>query len=160
MKKILVVSFIGLLCLLMLAAGCTNSSGTAPAAVSPPGATAATTPAAPATTGVTGPTWTGTWDSTFDGEGSRHVTILVQTNETVTGTYAYHEGRISGTVQGNHLIGKWFEYGGVEADRDSGPIDWILSSDGKSFEGTWAYGEDGPTAMADTPGKWTGTRIA
>ncbi len=156
MKKTSVFTLVGLLCILMLAAGCTNTSS---APTSAAGATVATSPAPlPAATPVTGPTWTGTWDSTFDGDGSHHVMILVQTNETVTGTYAYHEGRIQGTVQGDHLVGKWFEYAGVESDRDSGPIDWILSSDGRSFEGTWAYGEDGPDAMVDSPGKWVGIR--
>jgi hypothetical protein len=161
LKKVVILTLVGFLCILMLAAGCTNTSGTTPAAASSPATTVATTPSPlTAAATVTGPTWSGTWDSTFDGDSSRHLTILVQTNETVTGTYAYHEGRISGTVQGTHLIGKWFEYGGIESDRDSGPIDWVLSSDGKSFEGTWAYGEDGPDAMIDSPGIWTGTRTS
>ena len=156
-------SLIGLLCIMMFAAGCTNASGTTPTTTtttSAPGAVIATTTAViPAATAATGPTWTGSWDSTFDGSGSRHGMILTQINETVLGTYAYHDGRISGTVQGNHLIGKWFEDDGVESNRNSGPIDWILSSDSKSFEGTWAYGEDGPEGMSDTPGIWTATRI-
>ena len=160
MKKELILTLVGFLCILVLAAGCTTS-GTNPAVASAPATTIATPSSAlPATATVTGPTWSGTWDSTFDGDSSHHVMILVQTNETVTGTYAYQEGRISGTVQGTHLIGKWFENGGVEADRESGPIDWVLSSDAKSFEGTWAYGEDGPDAMTDSPGIWTGTRIS
>ena len=156
MKKILVFTLAGLLCLLMSAAGCTNTS---PATTPVDGAMVVTSPATlPVVMPVTGPTWAGTWDSTFDGDGSRHVMILVQINETVTGTYAYNEGRILGTVQGNHLVGKWFENGGVESDRDSGPIDWVLSTNGNSFEGTWAYGDDGPDAMTESPGKWTGTR--
>lgn len=159
LKKFLVLTIVGFLCLLMFAAGCTTSSGTPPAAAAAPATTAATTPSAlPAATPVTETTWSGTWDTTFDGDSSHNVMILVQTNETVTGTYSYHDGRISGTVQGTHLIGKWFEFDGVESDRDSGPIDWVLSSDAKSFEGTWAYGDDGPDAMTESPGKWTGTR--
>lgn len=143
----------------MLASGCTTTSGTPAAAAPAPAPTAATTQAVlPAATPVTVTPWSGTWDTTFDGDSSHNVMILVQTNETVTGTYSYHEGRISGTVQGSHLIGKWFEYGGVESDRDSGPIDWVLSADATSFEGTWAYGDDDPDAMIESAGKWTGTR--
>lgn len=146
----------------MLAAGWTATSGTSPAAVSAPATTTATIQSAlPAATPETRPTWSGTWDTTFDTDSSHNVMILLQTNDTVIGTYSYHEGRISGTVQGTHLIGRGFEYGRIESDRDSGPIQLgSVIRHAKSFEGTWAYGDDGPDAMTDSPGKWTGTRTS
>lgn len=84
--------------------------------------------------------WTGTWSSDWGDM------TLTQNGSKVTGTYTHDGGTISGTVSGNTLTGTWKEPGQV------GKISWVMSSDGKSFNGKWGYNDD-------TPGNtWIGTR--
>jgi hypothetical protein len=136
-----------LLCTLALTAGCT-SNPTLPAV--PP------LPAVPLP-GSADQSWTGSWNTswaTLTGNETRMT--LVQNNASVSGTYAYARGKIRGTVEGNRLIGTWSE-GDGDAD-NSGPLEFIMSADGKSFTGKWAYTSDGENALQESGSFWNGKR--
>jgi hypothetical protein len=145
MKRLVTILLIGLLCALMVAAGCTGipKTSTAPA----------TAPA-----GVPGPNWTGTWTTTWTGGVPDTKMVLVQSGTTVTGTYEYSEGRIIGIVQGDRLIGTWSEGSGGAGS--SGPVEFVLSSDGKSFGGWWGYTGEDMTAIKKEAPSWTGIRLS
>jgi len=97
------------------------------------------------------PSWTGTWDTSWDltgGPGYATQMILVQDGDgNVTGDYYYTgvDGKISGTVDGYVLTGISTEFS------TDYPIEFTMSCDGESFEGTWS---DGVVVQ----GYWNGTR--
>lgn len=81
--------------------------------------------------------WTGTWDTNFG------VMKLQQTGTTVTGTYfravgAGYNGTIKGTVTGRTLNGFWNE--NASGFPDDRRIEFVMSENGTSFEGTWSSG--------------------
>ncbi len=84
--------------------------------------------------------WAGTWDTAFG------TMVLQQQGSKVNGTYDYKDGHIEGTAQGAELRGTW-----VQANA-RGRFVFKLSGDGRSFTGTWGYGE------STTNGGWSGTR--
>jgi len=91
--------------------------------------------------------FTGSWDSNWgDME-------FAQDGDTVTATYTHDEGRITGTMVGNVLVGKWSESPSYSEPNDAGDVELQLSEDCDSFEGHWRYGSGG-----DWSGGWTGTR--
>lgn len=84
--------------------------------------------------------WTGRWDSCWvDGCATLD---LVQTADSVRGTYDLYEGVIEGTVEGRVLTGTW-----AEPD-DGGQIVFTLSPDGQTF-----FGRD------DVGDWWNGGRL-
>ncbi len=118
------------------------------------GATSQTEPGGPITTTVTahstqiettssGSTdlgkysWEGEWDTNWG------KMILVQKGSSVSGTYTHDQGRITGTVNRDKLIGTWSEYPNYSPPNDAGDIEFTMSADGKSFGGRWRYGSDG-----------------
>ncbi len=84
--------------------------------------------------------WAGTWNTAFG------TMVLQQQGSKVTGTYDYKDGRIEGTVQGAEFRGSWVQANG------RGRFVFKLSADGRSFTGTWGYGD------STTDGGWSGTR--
>ncbi|HEX4418454.1 MAG TPA: hypothetical protein VH165_11170 [Kofleriaceae bacterium] len=60
---------------------------------------------------------------------------LIQTGVHVTGSYAYHSGKIDGTIEGNTLRFTWSEDDGV------GRGELVLASDGELI-GAWGSGTD------------------
>lgn len=92
--------------------------------------------------------WTGTWKTNYG------QLILVQTGSDVTGTYEYDDGIIVGTVSGNTLTGTWSESPSYTAPDDAGDIVFVMTDDGKGFDGQWRYGSEG--AWGDWNG---GTRL-
>ena len=120
----------------------TRVSTTTPAPV----ATATPTATAPAT--VSNCSWTGTWSTTFN---AMHLT---QSGSTVTGTYEWDSGRITGTVSGNQFSGRWSEAPSYAEPSDAGRFVYTMSADCKSFTGTWGYGD------ASTGSSWNGTRTS
>jgi len=86
--------------------------------------------------------WTGTWDTTFD------KLYLVQDGKDVTGYYEHDSGKLSGSVNGNQLVGTWHESG-----NDTGQLRFVMSMDGKAFSGNW--GEI--TGPLKSP--WNGSRL-
>ena len=60
---------------------------------------------------------------------------LTQTGTDVAGKYEYNSGTIAGTVPGTTLTGGWTENNGDS----KGPIEFVISADGKTFSGWWGY---------------------
>lgn len=81
--------------------------------------------------------WEGEWDTNWG------KMILVQKGSSVSGTYTHDQGRITGTVNRDKLIGTWSEYPNYSPPNDAGDIEFTMSADGKSFGGRWRYGSDG-----------------
>jgi len=87
--------------------------------------------------------WSSNWgDMQFSQEGN-----------VIDGTYTYDSGKISGTVNGNVLVGKWFESPSYAEPNDAGDIEFSISNDCSSFSGNWRYGSSG-----SWNGDWTATR--
>jgi hypothetical protein len=157
MKGLTVFILAAIACILVMAAGCTGTSGTAPVSTT---AAATTVPAPAATTAAPAETiasWTGTWDTvwgsgnTMTGMAGEQI-VLTQTGSSVTGTYA--NGSVSGTVEGNTLTGTW-----KENDGTGGPVEFVVSSDGSSFAGKWAYTADPAGSLATSDKTWNGVRV-
>ncbi len=89
----------------------------------------------------------GTWGSEWGDM------ALTQSGNAVTGTYTHDSGKITGTVSGGVLKGKWSESPSYAGPNDAGDIEFVISSDCNSFTGKWRYGSTG-----DMTGGWTGTR--
>lgn len=95
--------------------------------------------------------WTGTWNAVwdfYDGSGYETQMTLTQDGDgDVIGNYSYDStnGTITGTVDGFDLVGLSTELG------MDYPIEFTMSCDGETFEGTWYYGDI-------AQGYWNGTR--
>jgi hypothetical protein len=92
-----------------------------------------------------GNTWSGTWDTNFG------VMTLTQSGASITGTYTYDSGKITGHVSGNVATGTWSEAPSYAGPSDAGPFKWTLSSAGKSWSGQWTY------AGGASGGTWSGS---
>ena len=92
--------------------------------------------------------FTGSWNTNWGTQ-----TMSVSGN-TLTGSYTYDSGKISGTVSadGRTFTGKWSEAPTYAGPQDAGPVTLALSADGNSFSGTWSYDGGGGG------GGWSGTR--
>jgi hypothetical protein len=83
---------------------------------------------------ATAATWTGTWNTNYGR------VVLTQTGASVTGTYLFCSGHISGSVTGATMHGSWhqrFPCGGAKGG--SGRLEFTLSASGESFKGRWKY---------------------
>jgi hypothetical protein len=76
----------------------------------------------------TGP-WNGHWETNCGADACAGAD-LIQTGNTVVGTYAGGAGTINGTVSGNHLKGTWTRGG-------SGTFDWWLNNSNTKWRGNW-----------------------
>jgi hypothetical protein len=96
--------------------------------------------------------WSGTWYTDW---GNMQLT---QSTGSVTGTYTWESGKITGSISknltGNILYGTWSESPSYAPPKDAGDFEWTMSPDFNSFTGKWRYGSSG-----DWNGKWKGTRI-
>ena len=86
--------------------------------------------------------WTGAWETDWNRM------KLVQTGDTVKGTYDYNEGRIEAKVVGKKLIGRWVQ------SNSQGEMVFEMNAAGNAFHGQWRYDDD------DAWGDWDGRRIA
>ncbi len=84
--------------------------------------------ATPSATPGGGP-WAGHWDTNCGPDACAGMD-LVQTGNTVVGTYAGGGGTINGSVSGNHLHGTWTR-------GTSGSIDWWLNGSQTKWRGNW-----------------------
>ena len=151
MKQRVSVVCVLFLCTLLLSAGCTGIPGVPKAAPSGSGSVPGIDPA-----GKAGSSWSGTFMTTWQGGGHDVRMVLVQSGSSVTGTYDYSDGTISGTVAGTRLIGIWTENKGDS----KGPVEFELAEDGKTFSGWWAYeGDDFSVTKKEAP-SWTGIRVS
>lgn len=149
MKQRVCMICAGCLFLLLLGAGCTGIPGIF-------GASSPESPAAADPAAIAGTSWTGTYMTTWQGGGHDIRMVLVQSGSTVTGTYEYSDGQITGTVQGNRLVGTWVE----DSGDSKGPVEFEMAADGKTFAGWWDYeGEDFSETRTEPP-SWTGIRVA
>jgi len=135
-NHILILLF--MICLLLAAAGCTGIPG-----------------ASPASSGTASPTFTGKWMTTWQADVHDIPMTLTQTGTTVAGTYDYNSGTITGTVTGTTLKGVWTEDNG----QSKGPIEFVISADGKTFSGWWGYETDDFAAIKKEAPAWTGKRV-
>lgn len=76
----------------------------------------------------------------------KNMTLQINGNK-VTGKYAYMDGRISGTLEGNRLTGTWKQSNG------KGRLEFVFNNDFSAFTGKWGYNEKVPSS------KWNGTKI-
>ena len=156
MKKT-ILSFImaGLVCCLMICAGCTgtpapNTTTTQTSAATPAGTATQTTTTAASTA------WAGTWNTTWieDDENLSPLMNLQQTGSTVSGTFEGSNATISGTVIGTTLTGTLTKFNGTE--EFTGSYEFTLSPDLNSFTGKWAFT---PQELASSTYFWNGTRV-
>lgn len=168
MEKLHAIILAGVICILMAAAGCTNTSGTSPVTITTPAAaTAVATSAAPATVATTvapsatTTSWSGTWNTTYSSPDNKGLTIavlnLTQDGSTVTGTYDNGIGSVNATGQGGRLTGTW-----SDSDKDgryAGLFEFVKSADDKSFTGTWVYTSVADTPLGNSTKTWNGTML-
>jgi len=110
--------------------------------------------AGPSRSGGSGGSYSGAWNTT---EGAM---TLTQGGDRVTGTYSQDNGRIDGQfAAGGRLTGYWAEDGSAQQcnfPRMGSPFwgrfDWVLSADGRHFDGKWSYCDAEPDRA------WTGDR--
>ena len=88
--------------------------------------------------------WTSNWGDMF----------FEQTENNIVATYTHDQGRVTGVMMGNVLVGTWSEAPSYTPTNDAGDIEIEISTDCKSFTGNWRYGSDGSWS-----GDWTGTKI-
>lgn len=98
--------------------------------------------------------WTGDWD-TYAGFDSTGKMLLFQDGTTVTGYYTKGKGRITATVQGSQLVGRWSEPPTHLPPHDAGDVEFHLSEDGNTFGGRWSYG----SSALGWEASWPGTKL-
>lgn len=169
MKKSLLILLAGLACIMMIAAGCTNTSGTTPATTPATTAAATTVPATPAAPAAEAtivisapaPSWSGTWNTTYTSAGYEPVNetlVLNQTGSSVTGIYGKNStGIITGTAAENKLTGNWSE--SDPTGNYSGMFAFVQSADAKSFTGRWIDSNESVDALAKSNMTWDGVRV-
>jgi len=91
--------------------------------------------------------WNGIWDTSF-----QRMT-LTQKGNVVEGNYEHDNGKISGIVEDNRLIGKWSEESDGIID-ESGDLELTMSDDCTSFTGKWKHESE-----ENWSGQWNGKRI-
>lgn len=89
--------------------------------------------------------FTGVWSTTFG------IMRLRQSGRHVSGTYTYSDGVIDGYVTNGTLKLHWLE----RDTNGKGPGEFVLSEDGDSFSGIWAYDE-----TVENTSSWTGKRLS
>lgn len=145
MRKVTVIFLTSLTCILVMAAGCTGSSGIASVTAS-----------------AASDSWSGTWDtvgSTTIAIRTLGVLTLSRSGSSVTGTFSNNDtgkGTISGTVAGNQLTGTWtVDY---LKESDNGSFAFVQSDDKKSFTGKWVSASDTANTLSTSTEYWDGVR--
>jgi hypothetical protein len=182
MSKYTVYFLAGLACLLVIAAGCTSTSSTAPVTTpAPMAATALPTAMATETVPVTGTSavlatanattalpvsvspaqsWSGTWNSSWtsaDNVTTVEVLSLTQTGSAVNGSYDAGVGLINASVNGRQLTGTWSD--SDSTGNYSGMFEFELSADTNAFTGRWISSEEGQEALSNSTRVWNGVRV-
>lgn len=155
----------GIVCVMLMAAGCTNSSPsttTTPAATTAAPAPSLLTGTTPVTPAAEAPSWSGTWNSTWlevNGNQTISVLSLDQTGSEVSGTYRYsypganYTGTLNATVRGDTLAGTY-----SESDNDVGLFTFKQSEDQNTFTGRWVHAKENQSALANSTLFWNGVR--
>jgi pimeloyl-ACP methyl ester carboxylesterase len=92
--------------------------------------------------------FSGTWNTDFG------TMRLSASGSSVTGTYDYQGGKITGAISGNTLNGKWSQQPSYNPPNDAGDLQFTLSTDTTSFTGQWRYGSSGSWSS------WNGTCVS
>jgi hypothetical protein len=82
--------------------------------------------------------WTGSWIC-----GQWGTLTLSQSDDRVTGTYTYKEGKLAGNAALNKLFATWSEAPLYVVPVSAGEAEFTMSADGNSFTGRWRYGYSG-----------------
>ncbi|MFA4878310.1 MAG: hypothetical protein WC586_12980 [Methanoregula sp.] len=155
----------GIVCVMLMAAGCTSS---APATTTTPVVTTAA-PAPSLLTGTPAVTpapealpWSGTWNSSWlesNGNQTPSVLSLVQTGSKISGTYHYsypdgasYNGSLNATVRGDSIAGTY-----SETDNDTGLFIFKLSEDQHTFTGRWVHAVN-ESELSNSTLTWNGIR--
>lgn len=93
--------------------------------------------------------WTGTWEH-YPRLGPMW---LAQNGSSVSGSYDWDYGRLSGVVEGDTLRGQWSEWPTYAPPVDAGSFVFTISPDCRSFSGIYNYGSE------DEWQDWSGDRI-
>ena len=93
-------------------------------------------------------TWTGEWSTNWG------AMSMTQSGTSVTGFYEHDSGKMTGTMTGMKLTGRWSESPTYAGPTDAGPMTLTLAPDGNSFTGTWDY-DNGTAGFSG----WNGTRV-
>jgi hypothetical protein len=80
--------------------------------------------------------WAGTWNVNYFTNIS-----IEQSGNTITGKYA--KGKIRGIANGNIITGWWYE------GTQEGRFEFVMSADGRTFEGKRGYNDDIPTIVCN-----------
>lgn len=139
MKKLHVIALLLFCITLTITAGCSGMPGTSQSS----------------TAEKTNQSWTGSWTTKIRGGDADTPLDLVEQGMTVMGAYGYSDGTINGVVQGNRLSGTWSEKNG----QSTGQFEFVLSENGLSFTGWWAYPEDNFDDVRAGVPNWRGERI-
>jgi hypothetical protein len=182
MKKFIAIILAGVVCVMMIVCGCTGTSGTTPAPLTPATKTIAPVPSAPAGTAAaiknaTAVSWSGTWATTYNfGETGLFVEVfhIIQNGTYVEGIYDSGDdcsgpanatadltgncyGTLNGTANGSRLTGIW-------SDTDptgtyTGYFEFEQAANGKTFHGHWVDLPEGPGALKNTTQFWNGVKV-
>jgi len=150
MRTLPVIILFCIVSVMLIAAGCTGSSGT----------TSATPVATPAVLSSEVSSWSGTWNSTYNTDmygTSIEVLTFTQTGSSVSGTYHEGKGTLVGDVMNGTLTGTW-----NDSDINgtySGFFVFEQAPDGKSFTGRWVNTADGADALKTTANVWNAEMV-
>jgi len=95
--------------------------------------------------------WTGSWDTTSNGE--RFYMALTQNGSLVRGTYGTNR-TMEGTASGDQLSGRWAGPPTFTEPDNAGRFVFTISTDCNSFTGAWGFG-----SASSGGGTWSGTRL-
>lgn len=157
MKASSVIILAGMVCILLIAAGCT---GTAPATTA--ATSAAPSASLPAETAAP-VSWTGSWNTSWlesNGNTTYAPVNFTQAGSDVTGTYHYayagegvFTGSLNATLADNTITGTY-----RETDNDTGLFAFAMAEDRKSFTGRWVHAPSNASALANSTLAWNGVR--
>lgn len=80
--------------------------------------------------------------------------VLNQNGDRVSGTVEHKNGRLSGDLRGNVVRGFWAQEPTYLKPDDAGDFEFTFANDGRSFQGVWRYGTEGPWKD-----KWNGQLV-
>jgi hypothetical protein len=92
--------------------------------------------------------WSGTWETDFG------TMQLLQVGSSVTGTYTFRDGSLSGELAGTTLSGTWAEVDPSDASCLSGDLEFTMLEDCSSFVGSYWCG---PRSSGGASGPWNGS---
>jgi hypothetical protein len=95
-----------------------------------------------------------TWQTDFG------TVTLVQEGPVIWGTYDYHGGRITGSMNGGKFYGFWWEDDDATGAARCGPCVFVFDAVGTSFKGTYGKHSRGESTFwtIDPARLWNGTR--